>query len=28
MSAGGLDIHWRMNDLVCQSPNVDYRCVG
>ena len=24
MSAGGLDIHWRMNVLVCQSPNVDY----
>ena len=24
MSAGGLDIHWRMNVLVCRSPNVGY----
>ena len=23
MSAGGLDIHWRMNDLVCRCLNVD-----
>ena len=28
MLAGGLDIHWRMNVLVCRSPNVNLRYVG